>query len=235
MPRIILIISAVVVALLAIEAVRLLQLKASVSGNAKYWNERATRPAEADAFVYVAIGDSVAQGLGASSPDHGYVGLIANDIAARTKRPVRVINLSVTGAKVGDVVRDQLPQLTDLKPDLVTLDIGANDVHRATSTGDFERDYTTILAALPAGKTVVADLPPFGFRDDHGLVMAWNPFVRDQIAAHGFNLAPVYSKLEPRRYDPLILGADFFHPNNYGYKTAWYPAFAPGVDAIIRP
>ena len=49
---------------------------------------------------YVAIGDSAAQGIGASRPDRSYVGVLADDIHAATGRSVRVINLSISGATV---------------------------------------------------------------------------------------------------------------------------------------
>jgi acyl-CoA thioesterase-1 len=52
-----------------------------------YWRERAKRDGD---LLYVALGDSAAQGIGASRPDRGYVGLLARRISRRTGRRVRV-------------------------------------------------------------------------------------------------------------------------------------------------
>ena len=233
MMRLVFIIGIIISLGVAVEVVRLLQLKASVNGNATYWQQRAAEPAPANALVYVALGDSVAQGLGATSPDKGYVGLVATAMAQQTGRPVQVINLSVTGAKLSDVIAGQLPAFAKLKPDIVTLDIGANDAHTSVDGADFKRDYVTIMAALPADRTVVADLPAFGYRNDHGFIATWNPFVQAQIASHDLKLAPVNAYLTPRKYDPRIYGADLFHPDNYGYRAAWFEAFWPQIKPLL--
>jgi lysophospholipase L1-like esterase len=62
-----------------------------------------------------------------------------------------VINVSVTGATTDNVIREQLPKIRRWRPDLVTLDIGANDVNKNLPEVDFMRDFATILDALPAG------------------------------------------------------------------------------------
>src|SRR4051812_35356027 len=94
--------------LIALEAIKLFQLKTSVSSYATYWKQRASTAGE---LTYVVLGDSAAQGVGASDPDKGYVGLIAKRLAAKTGKSVRVVNLSVYGAGVDDVIRKQLPLL----------------------------------------------------------------------------------------------------------------------------
>ncbi len=74
------------------------------------------------------IGDSAAQGIGASRPDHSYVGVLAKHLRAHSERPVRVANLGVSGATVGLAVATQLPKLAELEPDILTVSIGANDI-----------------------------------------------------------------------------------------------------------
>ena len=87
-------------------------------------------------MVYVVLGDSTAAGRGAN---------YANGIAVRTarhlarSRPVLLVNLAVSGARVADVARDQLPAAVRLKPDLVLLAVGANDATHFTPNGRFGR------------------------------------------------------------------------------------------------
>lgn len=61
--------------------------------------------------LWVALGDSTAQGLGAPDPRGGYVGQALRQLRRRTAKHRRVLNLSVSGALIRDVVGRQLPQL----------------------------------------------------------------------------------------------------------------------------
>lgn len=147
---------AAVVALLA----RATVVRLRVRPTARYWQRRADEPGD---LLYVAMGDSTAQGIGASRPQRGYVGLLAEDLARREGRTVRVVNLSVTGARVEGVLRDQLPAFERLvryrSPDLVTLGVGSNDAGR-TSPDAFRLSLRRVLADVPPGARV-ADVPDF--------------------------------------------------------------------------
>lgn len=81
--------------------VRLWRLRRSVGRYAAFWRNR-QRAQEADGagdaqggLLYVALGDSAAQGIGASRPDRGYVGLLAAALEQAGGRPVQLVNLSV--------------------------------------------------------------------------------------------------------------------------------------------
>jgi hypothetical protein len=97
----------------------------------RYWEESNERARQADGPLWVAVGDSTAQGIGASAPDRGYVGQLLVRLRDEQRRPWRVVNLSVTGARVADVVREQVPRINEVgEPELVTCAAGANDVIR---------------------------------------------------------------------------------------------------------
>ena len=59
--------------------------------------------------LWVVLGDSTAQGLGALSPDGGYVGQVLAELRRQTGLPWRVLNLSVSGSLTRDVLGAQLP------------------------------------------------------------------------------------------------------------------------------
>jgi len=90
----------------------------SIDDHAEYWRSRSERAGE---LCFVALGDSLAQGYGASTPDCGYVGQLAELVGDRCDGSVRVVNLGVCGATVRDVVVHQLPSLARLQPDVLTL------------------------------------------------------------------------------------------------------------------
>src|ERR1700689_1432721 len=92
---------------------------------ASYWaahNEqvRHERANDADAHadpLWVVLGDSTAQGLGAPGPKGGYVGQALTPPMRTPDRHWRVFNHSVSGAFTRDVLAPQIPLKTEERPD----------------------------------------------------------------------------------------------------------------------
>lgn len=222
---------AVALVLSAVWGLALLRLARSVATSATYWSEPR---GETGGLLYVALGDSAAQGIGASSPDKGYVGLLAERLRERTGQPVEVVNLSRSGARISDVVDDQLPALEALgrTPDLVTVAIGGNDVPTYDAEG-FAASVALLVDALPPG-TYVADVPYWM----HGR------FERDaQIAADVLTAAAIARGLRPvalheaqRRagWSAMLthFAADWFHPDDRGHRL-WADAFWREIEADL--
>jgi acyl-CoA thioesterase I len=185
---------------------------------AAYWDARARQPGE---LLYVALGDSAAQGIGASEPQLGYVGLLADRIEEATGRTVRVLNLSVGGAVAADVVAEQLPQLAGLEPDVLTVAIGGNDV-RQTSPDAFREAFAQLVDGLPAG-AYVADLPDFGGGPMLEDALRLSAIARDELAEHP-ELVAVALEAGTGDSDWGDLAPDFFHPGDPGY-VFWADAF----------
>ena len=187
-----------------------------------------------DVLHYVALGDSAAQGVGASSVDKGYVGLLASRLSEATGRPVAVTNLSVSGAVSADVVRDQLTTFRSLPftPDVVTLDIGANDVIFPRSNLEvFTESLSVILDTVPRG-SFIADVPwvMIPGMDKQSVAMAER--AAELIAERGHHLVELHRpsrELGYFRYHRKT-AKDWFHPNDAGYLE-WADAF---WDAIER-
>ncbi len=211
--------------LIIIEATRLLTLSHDRKVFSKFWQEEAARPALEEAFIYVALGDSAAQGLGASHPLKGYVGLVASHIEQQTGKPVHIINLSVSGARVEDIINQQIPKLTAIPSvDLVTIDIGANNVASYKSE-EFRRQFTAMTVVLPAG-TVVANIPSFrnGRRSNFTQRAIEVSAVVDNIVAGHKELKLADLQATTGQQGLSDFAADLFHPNNKGYKN-WAKAF----------
>ena len=195
-----------------------------------YWRERGR--VREGSVLYVAIGDSAALGIGATSPGGGYVGIVADAIAARTGREVRVRNLSIDGATLDVVLREELPRLAGLEPDVVTLGIGANDVW-TFDPRRFREQYERICAALPP-QTVVAELPSFSVLPVAGRARAANRIIHEVADSHGFRVAPLYRVTGTGGLVDALRSAagDLFHPNDRGHGR-WARAFLPGVFAVL--
>ena len=194
-----------------------------------YANHWADRPDGGEGVLhYVALGDSAAQGVGASHVSQGYVPRLGRKLAEATGREVMITNLSVSGATTGDVARDQLPQLAELPftPDLVTMDIGGNDVVFPGHTpSSFEGNLDLILDALPEG-SFVGDVPWFALPglSRQSRQMAGRASVL--IEQHGHHLVPLHavSRAVGSWNYYRFTARDLFHPNDLGYE-GWADTF----------
>ena len=151
---------------------------------------------------------------------------------AVTGRTVRVINLSVSGATVGLAVQDQLPRFVTLKPDVVTVAIGANDIAKWDPAA-FERGIRTIFAALPP-HALVANLPFFYFPRSERKVAVANRILRAVAAEHGLTVVPLHTETRHQGIAGMLtqFAIDMFHPNDHGYRV-WADAFAPSLAAQL--
>ncbi|MCW2606370.1 MAG: esterase [Frankiales bacterium] len=198
-----------------------------------YWSAPRGDPG---GLLYVALGDSAAQGVGASSPGRGYVGLLADRLRTTTGGPVQVVNLSVSGARVRDVLRDQVPELLSLHPDVVTVAVGGNDV-RGYDAARFDDDVTALTAALPP-EAVVADVPYYMHghweRDARGAAGV----LRSRARARGLAVVPLHAALERQGLRAMFtqFAPDLFHPDDDGHRV-WADAFWQRVRAlpVVRP
>jgi acyl-CoA thioesterase-1 len=203
------------------------RLNQTLPVHSKWWRDVAADDGE---ILYVAIGDSAAQGIGASEPKNSYVGVIADHLRSATGRTVRVVNLSVSGATVALAVADQLPRFERLLPDVVTVAIGANDI-AAFDPATFRAGIRRVFGALPA-HAVVADLPYFYLPWNERTVAVANAIVREEAADAGLIVAPLHESMRRQGLRGAFtqFAEDLFHPNDHGYRV-WASAFLPAVTA----
>jgi lysophospholipase L1-like esterase len=203
-----------------IEALALAWLYFSVGHYRNFWVDKAREQGE---ITYLALGDSAAQGIGASSPMRGYVGLIAKRLEKETGKSVRVVNLSVTGARMSDYLRDQAPQITSYQPDFVTIEIGANDV-KTYNEQTFRDEFKQVLATLP-DRTYVSNMPLFNSRPGSTQPAKDASKVIEQELANYPKLTFVDLQKQTTENQSIFgFAPDLFHPNNLSYKN-WADAF----------
>lgn len=197
--------------------------------NSKWWKDYRKREGE---LLYVAIGDSTAQGIGASTPGRSYVGQLARHIREATGTTVRVANLGVSGSTIRGAYIDQLPKLRKLSPDIVTVSIGANNM-ADFDPERFENDLKRLFEGLPK-HSIVADLPSFYFLPAEKKVVLANKIVHRLARDAGFPVVPLYARTRRQGLWGVStqFAGDLFHPNDRGYKV-WASAFIPTIDAVI--
>jgi lysophospholipase L1-like esterase len=96
---------------------------------AEAWQERNRKALASTDPLWVVLGDSLSQGVGASSIEHSWVLETQRALADRGFR-YRIVNLSFSGARVSDVLSRQIPALAGLSaaPELITVLTGSNDI-----------------------------------------------------------------------------------------------------------
>jgi len=205
-----------------------------------------TLPADrAAAIVYVALGDSTVEGIGATSPDRNYVSRLHERLRA-VYPTARVINLGLGGATSADVLLRQVGRAIEQRPQLVTLSIGPNDITTRVAVSMYERNLDTILGRLRYETTAVivvnlipdlAVTPRFSrsrARDAVGRqTVAFNEAIERQGRAHGAELVDLYAVSQrevPLR--PELIWSDGYHPSDLGYAR-WAELVWAGVESRI--
>jgi len=176
---------------------------------------------------WIVFGDSMSQAIGASTARSGWVDQLHARLV-RAGHDLTIVNLSASGARVADVLSQQVPAWRSLPaadvPDLLTVLIGSNDLMRSSNRARLPEAFRQLLVELPAG-AVVASLP-----QPRAAAAAANAYL---LAAEARGDLTV---VDMRRYGPRswrgLLASDKFHPNDAGY-AAIADAFDPFVRAAL--
>lgn len=195
------------------------------------------------ALTYVILGDSTAAGVGADY-DSGIALATTRELALRSR--VTMTNLGVSGAQMADVRRDQLVAAAALRPGLVLLAAGANDVTHLTPVRSMRASLIEIVqqlrAANPGVKIVITGSPDMGSppripRLLRGLASARtkavNRMFEEEAARLNLTFAPVAKRTGPLfRADRALFHPDRFHPNARGYAT-WVPVLNEALARAV--
>ena len=109
----------------------------------------------------VVLGDSTGAGVGADGPDETYPALLARRLAQESGRRIHLVDLAVSGARVDDVLTEQVPAALREPADVYLVAIGANDVTHLTGLDSVRTGMESIIERLSTGnaQVVVAGAP----------------------------------------------------------------------------
>lgn len=174
---------------------------------------------------YVAIGDSQTEGLWDGDDTVGVLGF-ADRLAALLDSlypGLHYANLAIRGKLVADVLREQVPEALAMRPDLITVCAGMNDVIQpGRSFGRALADLDHVYAALAeSGATVVtttfpnvAQFLPLG-RVVGPRLARINTAIRAAADRYGFRLVDLYSA--PSMRDLQTWSIDRVHASTHGH------------------
>ena len=200
-------------------------------------------PPDAPKVNLVVLGDSTSAGVGAGSPEGSFPVALAERLAASGRR-VTLRGLGVSGARVQDVLRDQVPQALRLEPDLILVAIGANDVTHLTPLSDIESGIAAIVEKLSAtgAPVVVAGAPDMraaAFYEPLRTLAGWRGravtrAIEEAARSRGASVVPL--ALRTGAFfdgNPAAYSADDFHPGPKGYAR-WAEAIYPALEEALE-
>ncbi len=195
------------------------QTRDQIERYGRYWRHEAELALGSRRPALVCLGDSLAQSIGASAPEQGYVGRLRDHLETRVG-PVSVLNLSRSGARIEDVVHTQLPALDNAQVEVawVTCTVGSNDLVRSARWDRIRKSLSVLLEELPP-QAVMATVPANGSVAAKSL----NRHLRREAARFEVEVADVERALTTWRGRRA---SDLFHPNDDGYQL-WADVMTP--------
>jgi lysophospholipase L1-like esterase len=180
---------------------------------------------------YVAIGDSFTEGIGDPEPQspgghRGWADRVAEVLSAQTD-DFAYANLAVRGRLLGQISDSQVDAALELKPDLISVSAGGNDIIRpGTDVDSVSRRFEDMIVRLRRdGATVVMFNGP-----DIGMTPVLNR-VRGKVAIYNENLRAI-----AQRHDCIV--ADMWALRELADVRMWAPDrlhFSPtGHHTIAR-
>ena len=165
---------------------------------------------------YVALGDSFTEGIGDPSPEspgghRGWADRVAEELA-RGRDDFAYANLAIRGRLLNQIIDEQLQPAIELRPDLVTICAGGNDVIRPGGDPDrlAEKMDAAVARLTESGATVVLFTGP-----DLGTTPVLGS-VRGRVAIYNENLRTIAA-----RHDLVI--ADMWALRELSNREMWAP------------
>lgn len=177
---------------------------------------------------YVAIGDSFTEGIGDPSPEspggfRGWADRVAEVLSEKTD-DFAYANLAVRGRLLQQILDEQVKPALALRPDLITISAGGNDILRPNTDPDevASRLEGGIEKLRSAGATVVMfNGPDIGMtpvmRRIRGKVAIYNENLRAIASRHDAVIADMWALAVLK--DPRMWAPDRLHFSPVGHTT----------------
>ena len=207
----------------------------------------------AGALRYLALGDSYTIGTGASGEAHNYPSILAARLTKTAGRKVEVTNPAVNGFTTRDLIENELGYVAALKPDLVSLLIGVNDLVQGRTPEQYREALVKINdevagLGLGTGRVVAISIPnwsvtpaaaTFGDTDQlRGLTETFNRIALREAEARGFTWVDITAASTSGLGAPAWISSDQLHPGDPQYaawaEVIWESVREPWTAAATR-
>jgi lysophospholipase L1-like esterase len=196
---------------------------------------------------YVAIGDSYTIGNGVTS-DERWPNLLTNHLKENGIDISLVGNPAVSGYTVQDAIEDEVLRLRQLKPDFVTLLIGANDSFGGGDPDLFKTRLNTLIDKIEESLSqkdniVLVTIPDYTVspaakdfestakKRAQDLILQYNQIIKEIATERGLKVADIFP-VSQTMTGPEDYINDGLHPSGLGYQK-WERVIYPVVESLI--
>lgn len=182
------------------------------------------------------LGESTVAGVGVSCQQQALAGCLAQELAARGRRPVHWRACGENGITAAEACERLLPQGLAEPADLVLLVFGVNDTTHLTPLARWEASLACLVDRFSAegAQVMLSAVPPL----QHFSALPW--LLRGVLGARAALLDEGVRRVaEPRgathcpmalMFSPDFLAVDGYHPSALGYRL-----WAQGLAETIMP
>jgi acyl-CoA thioesterase-1 len=200
-----------------------------------------TLRAEPRSVRYVALGDSYTIGTSVAETERW-----PNQLVAGLPQLDLVANLGVNGFTSADVIQVELPQLAALRPELLTLLVGVNDVVQGVPEAAYRRNVGAILDELMrrvgADRVLIVTTPDYtvtpagadyGDPTTQSAAIRRNNAINTELAtARGIAVVDIYGLSLGAATDRSMVADDGLHPSGAQYRL-WVGRIAPVLGELL--
>ncbi len=188
---------------------------------------------------YLALGDSLSQGVGAPDEQTGAFPALLAEKWRGAGCDVELQNAGISGYTAEQVLTDEVPQIDEFGPTVITFQAGGNDIVNGVTIEDYRQHVKSVLdAATASGARVIVLAQNEWFRSPEGqsygddLAAQREAFdgvlidEADTAGAEFVDLRPTYQQ----QADDNQWVEDGIHPTPEAYE-AWAAELATAVPA----
>lgn len=204
--------------------------------------ETADAEPSSGAVRYVSLGDSLTAGIGADDLDKGTFPALLAEKWRQAGCEVELQNLGISGYTAGQVLSDEIPNMADFQPTIITFQAGGNDIANGISLDEYRKNVKAVLdAASGTGAKVIVLAQNEWFRSPDGQNYGQNQAAQrvefdaaliEEASAHGaqfVDMRPLYKQ----QADEGQWVSDGLHPTPAAYE-AWAAGLAEAVPAPCK-
>lgn len=202
--------------------------------------ESSAPPGEPGAVRYLALGDSLTQGVGAPDEATGSFPALLAERWRGEGCTVELQNAGVSGYTSEQILDEEVPQIDEFKPTLITFQAGGNDLVNGVTVDDYRERVDDILDdAADSGARVIVLAQNEWYRAPGGqgyttpeAVAEFDSVLIEEAKSHEaefVDMRPLYK----RQADENMWVDDGLHPTGEAY-TQWADELATRVPAPCR-
>jgi lysophospholipase L1-like esterase len=189
---------------------------------------------------FLALGDSFTIGTG-TTPDRSFPARLVSALRDRGF-DIELSNPAVNGFTTDDLIRDELPQLSSVRPTLITVLIGANDIVQGSNADRYRaqlaRIHQRVRRDAPTARVVALPQPDWsrspaaaGFGEPAVIartIERFNEIAREEALATGATWVDLWPLMREQARRGMV-APDGLHPSPEAYAE-WARVLADRIS-----